>query len=124
MLIPYTTKLRGLVIDMKIIAHLTTRPQSMKNIFHTERNDLKRISEMLTVLAHPVCLQMVHHLLEKKALNVTELQRYFDLTQSTISQHLGKLKSHKTVAYARKGLEVFYRVDDEKIKQILKILIG
>ncbi|MGG0443995.1 transcriptional regulator, partial [Bacillus mycoides] len=27
-------------------------------------------------------------------------------------------------AYERKGLEVFYRVDDEKVKQTLKILIG
>ncbi|MEX0417795.1 ArsR/SmtB family transcription factor [Bacillus sp. C30] len=95
----------------------------MKNVFHTERNDLERISEMLKVLAHPVRLQMVHHLLEKKALNVTELQRYFDLPQSTISQHRGKLKSHKA-AYERKGLEVFYRVDEEKVKQTLKILIG
>ncbi|MBG9515578.1 ArsR family transcriptional regulator [Bacillus thuringiensis] len=96
----------------------------MNNVFHTERNDLERISEMLKVLAHPVRLQMVHHLLEKKALNVTELQRYFDLPQSTISQHLGKLKSHKAVAYERKGLEVFYRVDDEKVKQTLQVLLG
>ncbi|MBG0970651.1 metalloregulator ArsR/SmtB family transcription factor [Bacillus sp. SRB3LM] len=96
----------------------------MNNVFHTERNDLERISEMLKVLAHPVRLQMVHHLLEKKALNVTELQWYFDLPQSTISQHLGKLKLHKAVAYERKGLEVFYRVDDEKVKQTLQILLG
>ncbi|EEM93069.1 hypothetical protein bthur0013_56020 [Bacillus thuringiensis IBL 200] len=38
-------------------------------------------------------------------------------------QHLGKLKLHKLVAYERKGLELFYRVDDEKVKQTLKILI-
>ncbi|MBJ8113639.1 helix-turn-helix transcriptional regulator [Bacillus cereus group sp. N6] len=96
----------------------------MKNVFHTERSDLERISEMLKVLAHPIRLQMVHHLLEKKSLNVTELHRYLDMPQSTVSQHLGKLKSHKVVAYERKGLDVFYRVDDEKVKQTLKILIG
>ncbi|MGQ0419330.1 ArsR/SmtB family transcription factor, partial [Bacillus sp. HC-Mk] len=41
-----------------------------------------------------------------------------------VSQYLGKLKLHKVVAYERKRLEVFYRVDDEKVKQMLKILLG
>ncbi|MBJ8113702.1 helix-turn-helix transcriptional regulator [Bacillus cereus group sp. N6] len=59
----------------------------------------------------------------KKALNVSELQRYLAMPQSTVSQHLSKLKIHKVVAYERKGLEVFYRVDDEKVKQIMKTLI-
>ncbi|MGQ7142211.1 hypothetical protein ACUOA8_18270, partial [Escherichia sp. SS-MK2] len=53
-----------------------------------------------------------------------EGEQYVDMPQSTVSQHLSKLKSHKVVAYERQGLEVFYRVDDEKAKQTLKILIG
>ncbi|MGQ7148826.1 ArsR/SmtB family transcription factor, partial [Escherichia sp. SS-MK2] len=64
-------------------------------------------------MAHPVRLQMVHQLLKKNALNVTELQQYLDMPQSTVSQHLGKLKSHKVVAYERKGLEVFHRPLDK-----------
>ncbi|MGY1423417.1 ArsR/SmtB family transcription factor [Bacillus cereus] len=96
----------------------------MTNVFSTEISDFERVSEIVRVLAHPIRLQIVHQLLKKNALNVTELQQYFDMPQSTVSQHLGKLRSHKVVAYERKGLEVFYRVDDEKVKQILKILIG
>ncbi|MGE6553444.1 ArsR/SmtB family transcription factor [Bacillus mycoides] len=96
----------------------------MKNAFYTDPNELERVAEVLRVLAHPVRLQIVHQLIKKTSLNVSELQRYLAMPQSTVSQHLGKLKSHKVVAYERKGLEVFYRVDDEKVKQTLKILIG
>ncbi|MGG5741876.1 ArsR/SmtB family transcription factor [Bacillus cereus] len=96
----------------------------MKNVFYTGPNELERVAEVLRVLAHPVRLQIVHQLIKKTSLNVSELQRYLAMPQSTVSQHLGKLKSHKVVAYERKGLEVFYRVDDEKVKQTLKILIG
>ncbi|ARJ25675.1 transcriptional regulator (plasmid) [Bacillus mycoides] len=96
----------------------------MKNAFYTDPNELERVAEVVRALAHPVRLQIVHQLIKKTSLNVSELQRYLAMPQSTVSQHLGKLKSHKVVAYERKGLEVFYRVDDEKVKQTLKILIG
>ncbi|MBG9616680.1 ArsR/SmtB family transcription factor [Bacillus cereus] len=96
----------------------------MKNVFSMEISDLERVSEILRGLAHPIRLQMVHQLLKNNFMNVTELQQYFNIPQSTVSQHLSKLKSHKVVAYERKGLEVFYRVDDAKVKQTLKILIG
>ncbi|QWH75449.1 transcriptional regulator (plasmid) [Bacillus mycoides] len=96
----------------------------MKNVFSTEISGFERVSEILRVLAHPVRLRIVHQLLKKKSLNFSELKRYLVMPQSTVSQHLSKLKIHKVVVYERKGLEVFYRVDDEKVKQTLKILIG
>jgi DNA-binding transcriptional ArsR family regulator len=95
----------------------------MTNVFHMDPNEFERISEILRVLAHPVRLRIVHQLIKKKSLNVSELQQFLSMPQSTVSQHLSKLKTHKVVAYERKGLEVFYRcVDDEKVKQTLKIL--
>ncbi|PHD55749.1 transcriptional regulator [Bacillus toyonensis] len=96
----------------------------MRNAFYTEQNELDRIAEVLRVLGHPVRLQIVHQLIKTTSLNVSELQQYLSIPQSTVSQHLGRLKIHKVVVYERKGLEVFYRVDDEKVKQMLKILIG
>ncbi|MED1383863.1 ArsR/SmtB family transcription factor [Bacillus mycoides] len=96
----------------------------MKNVFYTKPNELERVAEVVRALAHPVRLQIVHQIIKKSSLNVSELQRYLAIPQPTVSQHLGRLKLHKVVAYERKGLEVFYRVDDEKVKQTLKILIG
>ncbi|HDR5352765.1 TPA: helix-turn-helix transcriptional regulator [Bacillus thuringiensis] len=96
----------------------------MKSAFYTDPNELERVAEVVRALAHPVRLQIVHQIIKKTSLNVSELQRYLAIPQLTVSQHLGKLKLHKVVAYERKGLEVFCRVDDEKVKQTLKILIG
>ncbi|HDR5272627.1 helix-turn-helix transcriptional regulator [Bacillus thuringiensis] len=71
----------------------------MTNVFHMEPSEFERISEILRVLAHPVRLRIVHQLIKKKSLNVSELQRYLSMPQSTVSQHLSKLKTHKVVAY-------------------------
>ncbi|MGH1287804.1 ArsR/SmtB family transcription factor [Bacillus toyonensis] len=96
----------------------------MKNAFYTDPNELERVAEVLRLLAHPIRLQIVHQIIRKTSSNVSELQRYLAIPQLTVSQYLGKLKLHKVVAYERKGIEVFYREDDEKVKQTLKILIG
>jgi DNA-binding transcriptional ArsR family regulator len=103
------------------------RRKKMTNVFYMELNDLnyelERSAEILRVLAHPVRLQIVHQMLGKKTLSVTELQQILTLPQSTVSQHLHKMRSHKVLAHERKGTEVFYRVDDEKVKQTVYILI-
>ena len=98
----------------------------MTNVFHMELNDheLERSAEILRVLAHPVRLQIVHQLLGKKPLNVTELQQILTLPQSMVSQHLHKMRNHKVLSHERKGTEVFYRVDDKQVKQTLHILMS
>ncbi|MCQ6288821.1 metalloregulator ArsR/SmtB family transcription factor [Bacillus cereus] len=97
----------------------------MTNVFHMEINEheLERSAGILRVLAHPVRLQIVHQLVRKKVLNVTQLQQILTLPQSTVSQHLHKMRSHKVLAHEHKGTEVFYQVDDEKVKQTVYILI-
>jgi DNA-binding transcriptional ArsR family regulator len=104
------------------------RRKKMTNVFYMELNDLnyelERSAEILRVLAHPFRLQIVHQLLEKNALNVTELQKILKLPQSTVSQHLHKMRNHKVLSHERKGTEVFYRVDDKQVKQTVHILMG
>ncbi len=104
------------------------RRKKMTNIFYMELNDLdhelERSAEILRVLAHPVRLQIVHQLVRKQTLNVTELQQILKLPQSTVSQHLHKMRNHKVLSHERKGTEVFYRVDDKQVKQALYVLMG
>lgn len=76
----------------------------------------------MRVLGHSLRLQIMHTLIRKGPLNVSELWRAVRLPQSTVSQHLNKLKSLKLVSYDWKGLEVFYRVDDPKIIKVIKTL--
>ncbi len=88
-------------------------------------NNFKEFQEkadLLKVLAHPVRLCIVKGLLEKKDCNVTNMQDCLDIPQSTISQHLQKLKSAGIIEGERKGVEIFYRVVDKRVETLIKAL--
>ncbi|MED0950925.1 metalloregulator ArsR/SmtB family transcription factor [Bacillus mobilis] len=87
--------------------------------------DLAEIREedvdVLKVMAHPVRLQIVNELMKHKMCNVTQLTEILKLPQSTVSQHLSKLRG--TVLRAeRRGLEMHYYIDNAKARQIVGIL--
>ncbi|PKJ55364.1 ArsR/SmtB family transcription factor [Bacillus sp. SN10] len=87
--------------------------------------DLAKIREedvdILKVMAHPVRLKIVNELIHHKLCNVTQLTEILRLPQSTVSQHLSKLKG--TVLRAeRRGLEMHYYIDNAKARQIVGIL--
>ena len=52
----------------------------------------QEIAEVLKVLAHPVRLSLVKIMLAKGPTNVTTMYGDLQMPQSTISQHLSKLK--------------------------------
>ena len=87
--------------------------------------DLAKIREedvdVLKVMAHPVRLKIVNELMHHKLCNVTQLTEILRLPQSTVSQHLSKLRG--TVLRAeRRGLEMHYYIDNAKARQIVGIL--
>ncbi|MFU2028304.1 transcriptional regulator [Bacillus wiedmannii] len=87
--------------------------------------DLAKIREedvdVLKVMAHPVRLKIVNELMHHKLCNVTQLTEILGLPQSTVSQHLSKLRG--TVLRAeRRGLEMHYYIDNAKARQIVGIL--
>ncbi|MDF2872596.1 MAG: HTH-type transcriptional regulator, ArsR family [Anaerocolumna sp.] len=79
-------------------------------------------AEILKVLAHPVRLCMVNGLLEKGECNVSFMQSCLKTPQSTVSQHLQKLKSAGIIEGRREGLEIYYRIKDERIGELVRIL--
>lgn len=79
-------------------------------------------AELLKALAHPVRLCIVRGLLEKGRCNVTYMQGCLDLPQSTVSQHLQKLRGAGIVEADRKGLEINYAVKDERVKCLIGLL--
>ncbi|PHB05178.1 transcriptional regulator [Bacillus wiedmannii] len=81
------------------------------------------ITEVLKVLAHPVRLSLVEIMLTKGPTNVTTMYETLQMPQSTISQHLSKLKATKMVTGTRKGLEIYYEVTDSRTKTILSSLL-
>lgn len=78
-------------------------------------------AEVLKALAHPVRLCIVKGLLEKGRCNVSYMQECLDIPQSTVSQHLQKLRSMGIVEADRKGLEINYTVADERVKKLIHI---
>jgi ArsR family transcriptional regulator len=79
-------------------------------------------AEVLKILAHPVRLGLIETMIANGPTNVTSMYEEFKMPQSTISQHLSKLKSAKIISGTRKGLEIYYEVVDDRAKSILSTL--
>lgn len=80
-----------------------------------------KTAEILKTLAHPVRLCIVRGLMNKPQCNVTYMQECLDLPQSTVSQHLQKLRSMGIVRTERKGLEVCYSLANEDVRKLITI---
>jgi len=81
-------------------------------------------AETLKAIAHPVRLCIIKGLLEKGSCNVSFMQDCLDLPQSTVSQHLQKLRALGIVETERNGLEINYSVKDKKIKHLIQLFLG
>jgi len=55
---------------------------------------------------------------------VSKIQNCLDIPQSTISQHLAKLRSSGIIAGERNGLEIVYRVVNPKAKAIVNAIVN
>lgn len=89
-----------------------------------EYDKYNEIAEMLKVLAHPVRLCIINGLLGKGECNVSYMQECLQIPQSTLSQHLQKLRSAKLIEGKRNGLEINYTVCDERVKELVQILLN
>lgn len=85
---------------------------------------LEETAELLKVIAHPVRLCIVRGLWRNGCCNVTHMQNCLDVPQSTVSQHLGKLRQAGIIEGERNGLEITYKLTDERVKAILCCLFS
>lgn len=79
-------------------------------------------AELLKVIAHPVRLCIIRGLLEKGECNVTTMQNCLDVPQPTVSRHLQKLKNLGIIKGERNGLEINYKVCNEKVIRLINLL--
>ncbi|HDR4448808.1 MULTISPECIES: ArsR/SmtB family transcription factor [Bacillus] len=77
--------------------------------------------ELLKIMAHPVRLQIVKELNHRKICNVTQLTDLLKIPQSTVSQHLSKMRG-KILRSERRGLEMYYHIENFKACQIVGVL--
>lgn len=83
---------------------------------------LESTAELLKVIAHPIRLCIVNGLYIEGGCNVSHMQECLDIPQSTVSQHLSKLKAAGIIKGTKSGTEITYELVNEKIKQILKVM--
>lgn len=93
----------------------------MKNI----TGELEIIEEkavILKALSHPIRLCIVKGLIQEEGCNVSTMQDCLDIPQSTLSQHLIKLKDLGILKGVRDGLNINYYVINDAAKKIIEVL--
>ncbi|GAA0744440.1 metalloregulator ArsR/SmtB family transcription factor [Clostridium oceanicum] len=79
-------------------------------------------AELLKVIAHPVRICIIRGLLNKGKCNVSYMKECLHLPQSTVSQHLQKLRNAGIIKGERNGLEINYSVCSEKVIKLIEVL--
>lgn len=83
---------------------------------------LEAEADLLKALAHPIRLCIVKGLMAEEGCNVSEMQNCLNIPQSTLSQHLAKLREADILSSERNGLERNYYVVSAKAKKIVEVL--
>ena len=82
------------------------------------------IAEILKVLAHPIRLCIVKNLLDNSGCNVGHMHTCLELPQSTVSQHLQKLRAAGIIEGIRNGLEINYKIKDQRIGKLINSIFN
>lgn len=77
---------------------------------------------ILKVLAHPVRLCIAIALMKNGIMNVSAIQEYLALPQSTVSQHISKMRQVGLVTDKRDGTKIFYELTNPKAVSIINVL--
>jgi DNA-binding transcriptional ArsR family regulator len=77
------------------------------------------VSALLKSLSHPVRLKILCQLMEKEC-SVNELTEFCDISQSAMSQFLGRMKEDGIVVSRRDQNFVYYAVADQRLILLLQ----
>lgn len=83
--------------------------------------DYDKTCAILKALSHPDRLKIVISLYHDEC-NVSECQKKMNLPQSTISQHLRIIKEAGITERIRKGTMICYKVINEFVIEVIKML--
>jgi DNA-binding transcriptional ArsR family regulator len=92
----------------------------MPTTIHSE-TFLAKAAELLSAMANQKRM-LVLDIISKEEVSVGSLAVMADLSQSALSQHLGKLRGAKLVKTRRDAQTIFYRCDSVAVIQVLATL--
>lgn len=79
-------------------------------------------AEILKALANPSRLCMLQTMASRGPVTVTDMQQCLCAPQSTVSQHVSKLKALGIITGERQGREIFYSIDNGLAEKIIHLL--
>ena len=82
---------------------------------------MKKYTPILKAIANSNRLKILA-LLNKEELNVGKLEKYLNLSQSALSQHLAVLRKANIVKTRRNAQTIYYRLENNLVRQILNLL--
>ncbi|QDA31378.1 helix-turn-helix transcriptional regulator [Thermococcus indicus] len=82
------------------------------------------VADFFDALGNPTRLKILLALMEAGELCTCDLSAITRLSVSAISHQLRILKDRKIVTYRKDGKNVFYRLDDEHIRDILRTALA
>lgn len=82
--------------------------------------DVAGLSELFKALADETRVKILY-LLSQKELCVCDLALLMEMSLPAVSHHLRLLKVMRLVAYRRDGKQVYYRLDDHHVTDLLDV---
>lgn len=81
-------------------------------------NAVRDIGDFFAVFSHETRIKIMI-LLSVSDLNVNDLAKYLQLSQSTVSHQLRILKDRRIVTCVRKGKEIYYNIANSYVNEVL-----
>lgn len=82
-----------------------------------ENNIINSTSEFFKILGDKTRLNIINLLIDKEMF-VNDIANSLNMTKSSISHQLKKMKEHNIVKSRKNGKEVYYSLNDEHVKSI------
>ena len=88
----------------------------------TDRDSSRRISQIAAAIGEPARVRILYSLLDGRARTSTELAAVADVTPSTTSVHLSRLKEERLVKVLAQGKHRYYSLYDTDVASALEAL--
>lgn len=87
------------------------------------QQDSSKMTQVLKAISNSKRLKILNELLQNEELSVSQLELLVsDLSQSALSQHLGRLRRAKIVDTRRSSQTIYYSLADDDVRVILRLL--
>jgi len=83
--------------------------------------DLDQAARGLKGMAHPTRL-LILHLLSESEHSVGALEKFLEISQANLSQHLNLMKDKGLLSSRRAGNQVYYRLRDNRLMGLMALV--